>query len=152
MSGIAQKEAEQWAEELNQAWLEERTGDKKRVRFPEPRGLPISFSPDGQQAGICAGQGKEPVAAPRVAVPVTPAQPKRARLGSESQVRDFAGAREPGQGSSMEATSSERRGRTPEREHWESPTPNGHWFWHNGEYAWQDVSGDVYIWESKVSG
>ena len=64
MSGIAQKEAEQWAEELNQAWLEERTGDKKRVRFPEPRGLPISFSPDGQQAGICAGQGKEPVAAP----------------------------------------------------------------------------------------
>ena len=100
MSGIAQKEAEQWAEELNQAWLEERTGDKKRVRFPEPRGLPISFSPDGQQAGICAGPGKEPVAAPRVAVPVTPAQPKRARLGSESQVGDFAGAREPGQGSS----------------------------------------------------
>ena len=49
----------------------------------------------------------------------------------------------------MDATSSKRSELTPEREHWDPPTPDGQWFWHNGEYAWQDVSGDIYIWQSK---
>ena len=53
------------------------------------------------------------------------------------------------QGSPMDATCSKRSELTPEREHWDPPTPDGQWFWHNGEYAWQDVSGDIYIWQSK---
>ena len=150
MSGITQKEAEQWAQELDQAWLEQRTGSKKRVRFPEPVGLPISFSPDGKQAKVSAGQGKEPVAAPHVAVPVAPAQPKRPRPASAGATKPVTTA-QPGQGISMDATSSKRSELTPEREHWDPPTPDGQWFWHNGEYAWQDVSGDIYIWQSKVS-